>query len=209
MYAGTKKFMPALGFIHLSVLVPLFFVPTKAVGEKPSFAAVGFKKLTLVLTVIAAVVHYGTTMRVLRELPSGDSLISVLGNAVISHPAQGSVSLDVVWVGVTAVLLFLLTGSAAAIAIKFGLLIAAAAVVAARRLGINWILIASCFPLVLLLLVAAAAYWLSQVRSRNTLRRDALFSRLGIQEGVVPGTATEPPKVARRRLVAGFWHPYW
>jgi len=210
VYAGTKAFMPALGMIHLAVLIPLFFVPTDATGEKRTFAAVGFKKLTFLLALVAVGVHYGTTLRVLHGLPTGITAGDVLFGVVTSHPAQGSVSLDVVWVFIITGLLFLLTGSTPAMILKFGLLGAAVAVAAARRLGVNWLLIASCVPIVLLLAVGLAAYWLTRVRARNAVHREAILSRLGVQEeGVIPGTTKEAPKIARRRLVVGFWHPYW
>lgn len=209
-YAGTSAFLPALGVIHLGVFLPLFFVPTEAVGEQRSPGALSFRTLTALLAVISVVIHYSTTKRVLEDLKPGQSFFKLMGNTVLTHPAQGSISLDVVWVGIIALLLFLVSGSMTSVIIKFGFLAACAAVAGARYLGINWLLIASCIPVIGLFAVGVLAIGLSYVRKRNSAHRAATLDRLGIKEhGIIAGTTTEPPRMASRRLVAGFWHPYW
>jgi alpha-1,2-mannosyltransferase len=207
-WSDTPSFMPALGFVHTAVLVPLFFVPSD-VGEKRSFAAVSIRSLTVVMAVIAAGIHWGFTQLLVDKVPRGIRVIDILTGVITSHPAQGSVSLDVIWVFLSVGLLFLITGSTAAMILKGSIAAAVAAVFAARRLGVNWLLIASCVPIIFMVALAGVLFALSRVRARNGARREALLTRLGIQEdGVIPGTEDQPPQVARRRLVAGFWHPY-
>lgn len=205
--ADQPAFVCVLGFIHAAVVIPLFFIPTNGKNESGSLP---FGGLFALLIVLAAVIHTFTTVRVLDMLPAAKWLPKFLSKIVLSHPAQASVSLDVVWVAITFFAWWVVKGSMPSIIAKVSAIAAAGAVGAARYLGVNWYLIGSFLPILVLLGVAAAAYGLSTVRSRNDDKRAALLEKLGIKEyGVIPGTDTEPPAMAKKRTIVGFWHPYW
>jgi alpha-1,2-mannosyltransferase len=205
--ADQPAFVHVLGFIHGAVVVPLFFIPKNGRNESGSLP---FGGLFALLVVLAAIIHTFTTVRVLDTLPSAKWLPSYLYKVFLSHPAQASVSWDVVWVAITFAAWWLVSGSATSIVAKSTLVATVGGVAAARHFGVNWYLLGSFVPIVALLLVAGAAFGLSTVRSRNDEKRAAVLGKLGIkEEGVIPGTSKEPPTMAKKRRVVGFWHPYW
>ncbi|GMK57824.1 hypothetical protein CspeluHIS016_0406580 [Cutaneotrichosporon spelunceum] len=204
--ADQPQFAYVLGFIHTAVVVPLFFIPKNGRNESGSLP---FGGLFALLVVLAAIIHTFTTLRVLEILPSAKWLPTLLYKVFLSHPAQASVSWDVVWVAITFIAWWCVKGSATSIVIKSLFLAAVGVVAAARHFSVNWVLVASCIPILALLLVAGAAFALSNVRSLNEEKRAAILEKLGIKEqGVIPGTPKVPPTLAQRRTVVGFWHPY-
>ncbi|BEJ12922.1 hypothetical protein CspHIS471_0300960 [Cutaneotrichosporon sp. HIS471] len=204
--ADQPAFVYVLAFIHGAVVIPLFFIPKNGRNESGSLP---FGGLFALLAVLAAIIHTFTTIRVLDMLPSAKWLPTYLYRIFLSHPAQASVSSDVVWVVITFITWWFVKGSITSIIAKFSLLAAAVAVAAARHFGVNWYFVGSCVPILALLVVAGAAFVLSNVRSRNDEKRAAALEKLGIKEqGVIPGTSKEPPTMAKKRLVVGFWHPY-
>lgn len=205
--ADQPAFVYVLGFIHAAVVIPLFFIPRNGRNESGSLP---FGGLFTLLVVLAAVIHTFTTVRVLDMLPAAKWLPKYLYRILLSHPAQASVSLDVVWCAIILASWWIVNGSTVSIIAKVALVAATGAVGAARYLGVNWYLIGSFLPILALLGVAGTAYGLSTVRSRNDDKRAALLEKLGIKEyGVIPGTETRPPALAKKRTIVGFWHPYW
>lgn len=205
--ADQPAFVHVLGFIHAAVVIPLFFIPRNG---KNASGSVPFGGLFALLAVLAAIIHTFTTVRVLDMLPAAKWLPSYLSKIVLSHPAQASVSLDVVWVVITFFAWWIVMGSLSSIVAKLAILAGAAGVAAARHFGVNWYLIASFLPILALLGIAGAAYGLSSARSRNEDKRATLLDKMGIKErGVIPGTDKLPPTMAKKRTIVGFWHPYW
>lgn len=169
-----------------------------------------FPALYTILTFISIAIHALITLTLRNSLPPRLSLAQHLFTTLIAHPAQGSISSDVVCVFLILFSWWLVTGSFTSIVLK-SLLVAPVAVVSATRvLGANWKLIASLIPLVLMLGVGVTMLGISSLRSRNARRRKEVLEGMGIRENTVePGTDKVPPKKVGRRLIVGFWHPYW
>ncbi|KAL7419032.1 asparagine-linked glycosylation protein [Cryptotrichosporon argae] len=207
---GTARFLPGLVAVHLLVAVPLFFVPVTSTASTPSDRpstplAIPFRLLYPLLAASAACIHLPLTLRIAATPAPLKHLIA----HVFSHPAQASVSLDVVWVVVNLVLWAVVSGSTAGIIAKSAALAVTAALGAARCLGVHWGFIASVVPIVLLLGFGGVAYLVAKVTGRNDAKRAALMDRLGIKDGgVVQGDRGRPPSVSKRQTVVGFWHPY-
>lgn len=205
--AGTPKFMTALTFLHVAVLVPLFGVPRP---ERLSAKGMDFKILIPLLLAMLGFVHATNTLSVRGSVASFWDVPSTLRKIFLSHPAQASVSFDVVWVGIISVLWYVTSGSTFAVVIKLALLGSALAVTVPRYFGASWWFVVSLIPMAGLLAAGGAALILTQARTRNETNRARILAKLGVQEaGVIPGTDKAPPTVGTPRTVVGFWHPFW
>jgi alpha-1,2-mannosyltransferase len=50
----------------------------------------------------------------------------------------------------------------------------------------------------------------SYVRGQNEKKRKEVLSRVRLRENTVqPGEKGVPPRKVGRRMIVGFWHPYW
>lgn len=206
MFASTESFMPALLSIHLAVIVPLLFVPRSG----RVLLGMSWKVLVPVLMVLAAVVAGVNTREVLRVISDRENVAEYLLENAASHPANSSVSFDVVWCVIAFVSWYLLKGSTTSALLKCGAMVAGAISVLIYRVGINWLLVASVVPIFALLGFGILHFALIKLRARNEVHRAAVLGRLGIKEhGIVAGTTTVAPHMAKPRLVVGFWHPYW
>jgi alpha-1,2-mannosyltransferase len=159
---------------------------------------------------LATGIHIPNTLRVVHGLPLHRTLLKHLGRHIFVHPAQASISLDVLWVVATLVLWFLTYGNLFSVILKFLLLTVVTLFAVATHIDINWGLVASVMPIVLLLLCGVAFLCVHRLRAQNVERRKAVLELMGITENrVIPGTKDTPPSKSRRSVVVGFWHPYW
>lgn len=206
MFASTENFMPALLSIHLAVIVPLLFVPRSG----KALLGMSWKILIPILVVLAGAVAMVNTSEVLRVISSGESIAEYLLENAASHPANSSVSFDVVWCVIAFVSWYLLKGSTTSALLKCGVMVAGAIAVLIYHVGVNWLLVGSVLPIFALLAFGILHLALTRLRARNEVHRAAVLGRLGIKEhGIVAGTTTVAPHMAKPRLVVGFWHPYW
>lgn len=205
-FASTEKFMLGLLAIHSAVMVPLLFVPRSG----KVLLGMSWKVLIPLLAILSAVVALINTDEVIRKLGRRQSVFDHLYEVAASHPAQSSVSFDVVWVAITFATWYILKGGMASIVFKCAAIAVAVAGVLVHHVGINWLLAGSVLPILALLGFGLVHLALIRLRARNASKRAAVLGKLGIKEiGVVPGTTTEAPHMAKPRLVVGFWHPYW
>jgi hypothetical protein len=138
------------------------------------------------------------------------SIPQLLLYTYINHPAQASISSDVVCTLVIVLSWFLCTGSYTAIFVKGVGAFVLAAGAAIRVLGLNWRLIFSLAPIVLMTLVGLGMLSVSYVRGQNEKKRKEVLSRVRLRENTVqPGEKGVPPRKVGRRMIVGFWHPYW
>ena len=215
-HVGTPQFLRSLLGLHALLFMPLL-IPlrdTPAVGpsgdakSEGSFDGVS-SFLYVGLVVIALSRHLPLTVDLLRRA-GPHSLPKVLLYNMFYHPAQTSVSFDVVWFEISMLAWWLTSGSLLSIVGKLASLLSLAAGVIVSFTGINWSLTFSIVPIVLLAIVGLCMLGLSRIRSRNQTRRRALLQGLGLEEGaVVPGTDKEPPSMSGKKVIVGFWHPYW
>lgn len=205
-FASTDKFMPALLSIHLAVIVPLLFVPRSG----KALLAMSWKILVPTLVILAGVVAGVNTKEVLSILSKRENIAEYLLENAASHPANSSVSFDVVWCAIAFGSWYLLKGSTTSAILKSGALVAAGIAILIYHVGINWLLVASVVPIVVLLGFGVINLALNRLRARNEAHRAAYLGKLGIKEhGIIAGTTTVAPHMAKPRLVVGFWHPYW
>ncbi|ORX38870.1 hypothetical protein BD324DRAFT_617618 [Kockovaella imperatae] len=206
----TKQFMPVLVTLHLLLLAPFassprLDLPSKKGSGRPS----GSRMVYIELALLASVIHQLNTRQLLASIPHSGSNFRSLCSKMLSHPAQASISFDVVWVFVVLLVWALTTGSTTSILLKAILAGAAATLGIISYAGISWTLILSTLPIVLLALVGVTMFGLSRVRTRNTRRRAELLAKMGLEENViVPGTANSPPRKIGKQTIIGFWHPY-
>ncbi|WVQ83370.1 hypothetical protein IAT38_005511 [Cryptococcus sp. DSM 104549] len=204
---GTEKFMQSLLWLHGALLLPLLAPASDDnAGWKSS---VPWGSLYALLTGLMVFIHVPTTRALLAALPRNQPLSARLLQTIFSHPAQGSISLDVVWVGIIVLCWAVLSGPNF-LRITKGLIVGAAGAVAvARYTGVNWALIASVIPMGCLLGFGGLALKLQSLRSRNAVKRAQLLETMGMPENsIVQGTATAPPSKTGQKTVVGFWHPY-
>jgi alpha-1,2-mannosyltransferase len=97
-----SKFLPNLLIMHGLLLVPLF-LPSSPAGEtderSPRAATAqrsSLKQVYYTAALVSFVVHVRNTLSVLQLLPPEKHLISFLTETLFHHPAQSSISLDVV-----------------------------------------------------------------------------------------------------------------
>lgn len=185
-------------------------IPRPQVEEKVVTSLSATEKLSYVLLVASAIYIHGLSSTAFFATPGSKSLFTSMYITTLSHPAQSSISTDVYLSFFTILALFFTSGSTLSIIFKlfvtFGLSLAAFT----SYVGVNWTLVSSIIPIVILSSLGAILIVLSRGRTRNESRRKAMMEGLGIiEENVVPGTDKAPPKYAPRRTVVGFWHPYW
>jgi alpha-1,2-mannosyltransferase len=163
-----------------------------------------------ILITFAAGIHGQNLYRLLEVLPPGTKLLPTLFNAISTHPAQSSISLDVIWVAIIMTCWWLTTGSFISLVLKsmaFGI---AAGATGLAYTGINWKLAASIVPIIALLSFGVVLLGFNQLRKRNVKRRRALMDKLGILDNeVIPGTDKKPPSKSSVKTLVGFFHPYW
>lgn len=209
---GKPNFLSNLLMMHGLLVIPLLPLSSGSSEEtkKRRPFDISFPTLYVLLIAIAAFLHGSNTLQVIRSLPAGTSLATCLYNQVFKHPAQSSISLDVVWVAITLGCWWLMTGSFISVVIKSTLLATVGAVVVARYTGVDWSLVLSAFPILGLLAVGVLLLGIHRIRKRNTRRRKALFDKLGIRDNeVIPGTEKKPPSKSSVKTLVGFFHPYW
>ena len=170
----------------------------------------GIEKISYALLVISAIyihrINSGPFFAALGRQP----LFRTLYTITLSHPAQSSISLDVYWTMFTILCLFLTSGSTILIVLKLILTLGAGTAAFVNHVGVNWTLVSSIIPIVILSSLGTVQLVLTRGRTRNEKRRKVVLEALGIiEENVVPGTDKVPPKYAPRRTVVGCWHPYW
>nr|XP_019005182.1 alpha-1,2-mannosyltransferase [Kwoniella mangroviensis CBS 8507]OCF68643.1 alpha-1,2-mannosyltransferase [Kwoniella mangroviensis CBS 8507] len=207
-HVNTDKFMNSLLWLHGALLLPLTSSSSSSIAENAT-ARIPFSMLYQMFLATAISIHYPATKRLLGVLPPGQSIFDKLYKTIFTHPAQGSISLDVIWVAIIVLSWFLLSGSMVSRIIKVSLASIAAGVGIARYTGVNWGLIASVIPILVLLAFGTMGLWLQRLRSKNTTKRKELLEKMGMPERtVIPGTSNKPPSVSGEKLVVGFWHPY-
>lgn len=208
---GTQKFLPELLVIHGVLLYPLF-MPSQ-VSTQTDKRRVGLQGIEYLayasLAAFAAYIHKVNTDSLLASL-QGSSLWHGIQKTIYSHPAQGSISFDVIFVLVTLFCWFFTTGSWMTLGLKSVALAGAAFGTWVSYTGVNWALVASVFPILGLGVIGLSTFALNRVRSANEVKRKAFMEKIGvIEDNVIPGTDKVPPTYAPRRTLVGFWHPYW
>lgn len=207
---NTEEFMLNLLAMHGLLLLPLF-VPAKA-SNAPS-AETGMARIEYpiyaALVGAAGLIHKLNTDSFFSSLKDQSAFVTAR-QAMYSHPAQGSISFDVIWVLITLFCWFFSTGSWTTLGLKSVGLAGAAFTTWIRHTGINWTFVASVAPILGLGSVGIAIFALNRLRARNEVKRKVFMEKIGVvEENVVPGTDKSPPSFAPRRTLAGFWHPYW
>lgn len=210
---GTDAFSTYLLLMHFLLFAAVIIPPIPQSEDKidkhfldiPFWACYGATALT------AACIHYVNTAKLLAAVPSAKrGFLLHIWRHIFTHPAQGSISLDVVWTGIVVVLWWISSGGLVSVIAKTTFASLVGGLIAARYLGVNWGFILSVGPIVLLLLFGVAMGALHRLRAANASKRQAMLDGLGIvEDGVVPGTASSPPTKSGRKVVVGFWHPYW
>ncbi|WVR04606.1 hypothetical protein IAU60_001616 [Kwoniella sp. DSM 27419] len=206
-HVGTDSFMSSLLWLHGALLLPLTSSATSKIAVNAK-ARVPLTTLYTAMLGVAAAVHVPATRRLLASIRS-KSLMVTLYNTAFSHPAQGSISLDVVWVALILVAWFVLSGPLVLRLTKGTAVAAIAGTAIIRHTGVNWVLVGSIVPILTLLGFGLTAMGLSKLRATNLIKRKNLLEKMGMPEStLVPGTENRPPSVTGSKLVVGFWHPY-
>ena len=207
-FAGTDRFLNNLLWMHALLLVALL-APYSKPGEKETLA-IPFPALYTLLLAGSAAVHIPNTFRMLETVPSGQTTLTHLIHKAFSHPAQTSISLDVVCVGLTLVLWYIVSGSAWSVALKTIIALGLLSLAAVKYAGATWPFIASIVPIALLGAGAFAALGVQRMRKQNAEKRAVLLGKMGLVENaVVQGTDKQAPYMAGKTTVVGLWHPYW
>jgi alpha-1,2-mannosyltransferase len=207
--AGRDGFMTNLLAMHGLLLVPLFISSRPhAAAERNGFSSVEYLGYAL-LAGSAAIVHK-LNLDAFTAILGKSRPLATLHRTILSHPAQSSISFDVIWVFITLVCWYFTVGSWKILAFKAVVLGAATFGGWVSYTGVNWPLVASIVPIGGLASVGIIIFALGRLKARNEKRRKAFMEKIGvIEENVIPGTDKTPPSFAPRRLLVGFWHPYW
>lgn len=177
-----------------------------------------FRYFYLLLLFIILQIHSRATLTLFSHhasLPPSSPLanfstVQYLLYTYLAHPAQASISSDVVCTLFIALSWLLCTGSYTSIFFKGLLASSIAAGGAIKVLGVNWRLVASLLPILAMAGVGLGMLGLSSVRSRNERKRKGVLEGLGLVEnGVEQGAKGRAPRKVGRRMMVGFWHPYW
>ena len=137
-------------------------------------------------------------------------MLSQLYWTVFSNPAQTSFSLDVIWVVITLALWSLTTGSTISMGVKSAAATITALAFMTSQTGINWTWAGGLVAIGIVAVIGAASFGLQRLRRKNGERRQTLLESMGIMENsVIAGTDKRPPSKSGRRIIVGFWHPYW
>jgi alpha-1,2-mannosyltransferase len=213
-YVQTEHFLANLLWMHGLLLVPL-------ISWRPSLdlskVATTNKRFNLrpstlytALIGLAVVIHGINARAVIYTASPTTSTIRQLYNTIFSHSAQASISLDVVWVAMILAFWWMTTGSLIAVVFKIATLTSAAGVGVLAFTGVNWKVVASIVPILLLLTFGLVQLGLNQLRKRNIKRRKALLDKLKILDNeVIPGTDRRPPTKSSVITMVGFFHPFW
>lgn len=209
---NTEGFMPNLLLMHGLLLAPLFFSPRVTTAAETAHVAaynigevVGYGMLATAASIVNKI-----NVDAFTATPGSQPTFQTLWKTIFTHPAQSSISFDVLSTLVIICLWLLTTGSWTTLALKTSFLVIGAGAAWISRTGVNWGLVASIVPIGLLASVGFAGLALGRLRKNNEVKRKALLEKMGIiEENVVPGTEKKPPSFAPRRTVIGFWHPYW
>ncbi|WWC67918.1 uncharacterized protein I206_101836 [Kwoniella pini CBS 10737] len=207
-YVNTDKFMNSLLWLHGALLLPLTSSSTSSIAQNAK-AKIPFSLFYQMLLATGISIHYPATKLLLQSLPKGQSLFVKLYQTAFAHPAQSSISLDVIWVGIILFSWFLLSGPLVFRITKITATGVAAGVAIAGLTGINWGLIASVIPILVLLGLGLSVIGLQKIRAKNLIRRKELLDKFGMPENsVIPGTTNAAPSMSGDKIVVGFWHPY-
>lgn len=198
------------GLLGVPLLLPLKRTAINGAEPAESSLSIPFPALYALLVAAAAAIHLPATTRLVKSLPLHRHLPTQLLRTMLAHPAQTSISMDVLWVFATVLFWFVTSGSTVSIVLKVVVLVGAGLAVASTQANINWALVGSVMPIVILLSIGLAYMSIQRIRTRNAERRKVVLDGLGIiEDGVVPGTKDKPPSKAGKKVVVGFWHPYW
>jgi alpha-1,2-mannosyltransferase len=210
-YVKTEHFLTNLLWMHGLLLIPLIsWHPKKDVTAKRGKLDIHPTLLYCSLVALAVVIHAKNAREVIKSALPGVSVGRQLYNQMFSHPAQASISLDVVWVTMVMAFWWMTTGAFAAVVLKVILLAGTAGLGVISFTGINWTLAASIVPVLLLLVFGVVLLGFSQLRKRNSKRRKELLDKMKILDNeVIPGTDKRPPSKSSVKTLVGFFHPYW
>ena len=206
-----SNFLTLVLVMHAMLFIPFLSWYTEGDGRSARrLDDMSFSTLYTILIALAVIIHTINTGTVYASLPSTVKMGSYLYARVFSHPAQSSISLDVIWVGVTLTCWWLMTGGFITVVAKCTLLASGLAVAVARYTGVDWSLVLSAFPILALLAFGVMMLGINRIRKRNVTRRRELLDKMGISDGqVVPGTDKKPPSKSSIKTLVGFFHPYW
>ncbi|WVQ76077.1 hypothetical protein IAR50_005714 [Cryptococcus sp. DSM 104548] len=208
-HVGTESFINSLVWLHGALLLPLISPAKSGPDEEADSTGVSLSLLYPVIVGLMGFIHIPATQEVFNRLPTSRSFSSHLLQVLFSHPAQASVSLDVVWVALVVTSWFVITGPTALRIAKGALVGFVGALVTARYLGVNWTLIASIIPIFFLFSAGAATLYIQNLRKRNLHKRQSFMESMGMPDGtLVQGTGSKPPGFSSKKTVVGFWHPF-
>lgn len=205
---GTDRFMKMLLWLHGALFLVL---TSRSASSEDGASGKGVSPFFLhtVFVALAAVIHVPATLRLIASIPTGQSLTSYLFTTLFSHPAQASISLDVIWVFLILSSWLILSGPFRFRFFKITLFLFGSGLVLVNYTGINWGLVASIVPMLLLLSVGACALYINSLRKTNAAKRAALLEKMGMPDNVlIYGTTTTPPYMSTKKTIVGFWHPY-
>ena len=214
-YVQTDSFLANLLWMHGLLLVPL--ISWTSTTESTSKVAATKRRFNIrpatlytALSGLAIVIHGMNARAVIYTATPNTSTLRQLYNTIFSHSAQASISLDVVWVAIILAFWWMTTGSLIAVVFKIATLTSAAGVGVLAFTGVNWKVVASIIPILLLLTFGLVQLGLNQLRKRNIKRRKALLDKLKIMDNeVIPGTDRRPPTKSSVITMVGFFHPFW
>ncbi|WVQ98028.1 hypothetical protein IAU59_005149 [Kwoniella sp. CBS 9459] len=207
-HVGTDKFMNSLLWLHGALLLPLTSSSTDDIAANAKIR-VPFTALYGMLIGAAAWIHKPATEQFFASLRPGQSASATLYKTVFSHPAQGSISFDVIWVGIILISWFVLSGPTFLRVIKGSAVVLVFGTAVARYTGVNWGLLASIIPILVLFGFGSTALALQRLRAKNLIKRKELLEKMGMpEETLVQGTTDKAPQVTGKKVVVGFWHPY-
>ncbi|OCF38298.1 alpha-1,2-mannosyltransferase [Kwoniella heveanensis CBS 569] len=207
-HVGTNKFMDSLLWLHGALLLPLTSSSTNDLAANAK-VRIPFTALYGMLIGAAVWIHKAATEQYLASLRSGQSANATLYKTIFSHPAQGSISLDVIWVGIILISWSVLSGPALFRLVKGSAVVLVLGTAVARLTGVNWGLLASIIPILILFGFGSMALSLQRLRAKNLVKRRELLEKMGMpEETLVQGTSDKAPQVTGKKVVVGFWHPY-
>ncbi|TYJ53573.1 hypothetical protein B9479_005777 [Cryptococcus floricola] len=208
-HVGTESFMNSLLWLHGALLLPLISPAKSGPDGQVESNGVPLSLLYPVIVGLMGFIHIPATQELFLRLPTSRTFSSHLLQVLFSHPAQASVSLDVVWVALVVTSWFVITGPTALRIAKAALVGIVGALFTARYLGVNWTLIASIIPIFFLLSAGGATLYIQNLRRTNLYKRQSLMDSMGMPDGTfVQGTGSKPPGFSSQKTVVGFWHPF-
>ena len=210
-FVETDHFLANLLWMHGLLVVPLIYshADRNVTSKKRTFDLhpIG---LYGILCGLALAIHGLNARAVINSASPNMSTILQLYNQIFTHPAQASISLDVIWVAIILAFWWMTTGSFVAVLFKIATIATAAGLGVLSFTGVNWKVVASIVPILLLTLFGLVQLGLNRLRKRNVKRRKALLDKLKISDNeVIPGTDKTPPSKSSVKTMVGFFHPYW